>query len=478
MTTYSPRALRGPFSFLDDVLQTKRAEVAGLRKRFPLPRLARAITPSTRNFRAALRGAGPRFLFEHKRASPSEGDLMARRDFSTLAPAYRAFADGISVLTDRTYFNGDFRDLENVGKNSTQPILCKDFFLDEVQVCLARRAGADAILLILSAVDDATYTQLSGVARHLGMDVLAEVHTGADMNRAAALGATLIGINNRNLATLAVSLEVTERLAHLAPRGALVISESGIQNRRDVLRLAPFVDGFLIGSALLRSANCDHLARHFVFGDVKVCGLTRAADAKAAFEAGATFGGLIFVPGTSRAVAPEDAGAVQRGAPLNWVGVFRDAPLDQVAFWARRLHLSAVQLHGQENEAYRKTLRSALPVACAIWQTVRVEDRLDRAFFPFADLVLLDSKKRDAGGVPSIPFDWTLLDRLSGKGAIGLAGGITPGNVSRAVRTGVALIDVCSGVESRPGIKSARKLQALFSAIRRTPFKAAPRGAA
>ncbi|HXV74602.1 MAG TPA: hypothetical protein VD713_07720, partial [Sphingomonadales bacterium] len=234
-----------PGGILQKILASKRREVDRLRIALDAKALERTVRPTPRRFAAALRRPGPGFIFEYKRGSPSLGQVSRDRPLGEVAAAYRPFADAVSVLTDREYFDGDFSDLAALRREVAQPILCKDFIIDEIQVLLARRAGADAILLILSSLTDRVYERLSRTARALDMDVLTEVHTADEMTRAGALGATLIGINNRNLSSLLVSSEVTRRLAPLAPAGAALVSESGIQTRRDIVHLAPLVDAFL-----------------------------------------------------------------------------------------------------------------------------------------------------------------------------------------------------------------------------------------
>lgn len=468
MSVFVPdnRASPARASVLERIVAHKRSEIAALKKRFSVRRLARDLPRSKRSLAEALARPGPRFILECKKASPAHGAFEGVPDIAGMAKAYAPFADGVSVLTDKRFFSGGFDDIEAIRDRLSQPILCKDFILDEVQIALARKAGADAVLLMLSVLDDASYARLAGFAATLGMDILTEVHTAQEMARAARLGANLIGINNRNLATLAVSLNVTEALAPLAPKGGLLVSESGIETRSDIRRLAPLVDAFLIGSALMRAPDLGRKVRQLVFGEVKICGLTSRRDAEGAYEAGAVFGGLVFVPGTPRAVDVEKAKTITQGAPLKWVGVFRDEPPQHIAKLVRRLDLAAVQLHGNETGGARRELRQLLTRACEIWQAAPVIRTVRPEPAPFANRVLLDTSCNGQFGGTGRPFDWRGLERLARKEKFGLAGGITPGNVARAVATGIPLIDVGSGVEERPGIKSASKLKVLFSAIR------------
>ena len=182
------------------------------------------------------------------------------------------------------------------------PILAKDFIVDAAQVSEARAHGADAVLVMMSVLGDADAAAVLAEARRLGMDAIVEVHDEAELSRALRLGATIVGINNRDLKTLRTDLAVTERLAPLVPANVLAISESGISNHADVERLAPLVDAFLVGSSLMATPGIAAAARALVHGPVKICGLTRPQDVALAAAAGASYAGFILVPGTPRAV--------------------------------------------------------------------------------------------------------------------------------------------------------------------------------
>ena len=193
---------------------------------------ARAMR-TDRSLRAAMAGEGARFILEIKRASPSAGTIREGADPAALARGYAGVADALSVLCDRAFFGGSLDDLAAARREFDGPILAKDFFIDLRQVAEARIAGADAILVMLSLLDDEAARAMIAEARRFGMDALVEVHSEAEMRRALALGAPLIGINNRDLRDLSVDLSTTERLARLAPDRVLV-SESGINFRGDV----------------------------------------------------------------------------------------------------------------------------------------------------------------------------------------------------------------------------------------------------
>jgi indole-3-glycerol phosphate synthase/phosphoribosylanthranilate isomerase len=381
--------------------------------------------------------------------------------------AYRRHANAVSVLTDGPFFGGSFELLHTVRRSVRQPVLCKDFMLDPYQVVEARVAGADAVLLILSILDDRSYRACAAAAAELRMGVLTEVHTVTEMDRARSLGAQVIGINNRRLSDLSIDLATTEALAPLAPDGALVIAESGIERRGDVVRLRSLVDGFLIGSTLMTAPDPDRAIRDLIFGPTKVCGLTRPEDAEAARAAGATHGGMIFAAESPRRVEV-DAAALVRAAPdgLSWVGVYLDQPIGTVADQARALELSAVQLHGSEDEAYLAALRNRLPAGMEVWRAVRVRDRIPAPRAVTADRVVLDGYRAGTAGGTGTRFDWSLIDDLEKPDRYLLGGGLDPTNAAAAERTGIHFLDVNSGVEQSPGRKDPARLAAFFEARR------------
>ena len=275
---------------LDSIVQDRRRRIPGLRERFGDLREA-DLPRSRRSFADALRtrsGAGatprPALVMECKSASPSRGTLRADYDPAALARAYAPWASAVSVLTEPDRFNGSFDDLAAVRAAVDVPVLCKDFIVDPVQVLAARSLGADAVLLMLSVVPDDVYAELAALAHRLGMEVLTEVSTPEEMHRAASLGAAVVGINNRDLRTLATDVSRTEEYAPLAPPGVVLVGESGVEGADDVRRLAGLVDALLVGSALSGAPDPTAAARALATA-VPVPGRSPAAGAGAARDA-------------------------------------------------------------------------------------------------------------------------------------------------------------------------------------------------
>jgi len=241
---------------LEEILHVKRAEIERLRSRAAeLDREAVART-DFRDFRAALQLADERLavIAEIKKASPSAGLIAKSFEPVEIAKNYeRGRANAISVLTDLKFFQGKLQDLKNVRAAVSIPLLRKDFILDELQIAESAATGADAILLIVAALEQKQLIELLRVTATYRLDALVEVHTRDELNRALDAGAKIVGINNRNLATFDVDLAVTEELCRDVPDEIVLVSESGIKTPQDVARVkACGVDAILVGEALMR----------------------------------------------------------------------------------------------------------------------------------------------------------------------------------------------------------------------------------
>jgi len=241
-------------SFLSEIIERKRQRVEEAKRRVPLEALERRS--HSHRLREALLRDGINIIAEFKRRSPSKGIIRVDADLKQIAKSYEAGgAVAMSVLTEEDYFSGSLADLRAAKSIIDLPVLRKDFVVDDYQLYESAAAGADAVLLIVAALDDDALLRLRRLAEdEIGMDALVEVHDRDEMQRAVDCGATLIGVNNRNLHTFDVSLETSLSLAADAPKDAVLVSESGLKTASDLSRLRDVgYRGFLIGESLMRS---------------------------------------------------------------------------------------------------------------------------------------------------------------------------------------------------------------------------------
>lgn len=250
---------------LRDIVEHKHAEVGERARRVPLQEVVQraAAAPPPRRLEVGERVS---LIAEVKRRSPSKGAFVPTLDPVAQASAYESGgAAAISVLTDERFFGGTLDDLRAIRAAVRLPILCKDFFLTPYQVYEARSCGADLVLLIVAALDDRRLRELEALTEALGMTALVEVHDQHDLARAVAAGATVIGINNRDLSDFSVDLVTTEYLAPLVPDGVTLVSESGMSNREDVQRAARAgAHAVLVGETLMRSPDPEATIRELL----------------------------------------------------------------------------------------------------------------------------------------------------------------------------------------------------------------------
>lgn len=454
-------------TILQKIVQDKARWVEQKEQAFPLSQFQHQLTQSDRSFYQALAKGShdlPAYILECKKASPSKGLIRADFDLDAIAQVYKQYASAISVLTDEQYFQGDFAYINQVRQQVEQPVLCKDFMISPYQVYLARFHQADAILLMLSVVDDDTYRELSELAHSLGMGVLTETSNEVEFERALALRAKIIGVNNRNLHDLSIDMN---RIVHLVqkyqdriPKETRLISESGIYNHKQVQEIKPFAHGFLIGSSLMGNADLNNAVRAVVYGENKVCGLTRPQDVQAVYQHGALYGGLIFAEKSPRALSLRQAQELVVQAPLRFVGVFQDQAVSFVEKIAKQLELFAVQLHGSEDEAYIAELAEAFDGKIQIWKAISMNAQTQFQQNPLVQCYVLDSKQGGSGEV----FDWSLIpDEIKTKAL--LAGGIGLDNIDQALKQGCLGVDLNSGVESVKGVKDLEKIKLAFEKI-------------
>lgn len=432
---------------LSQILEYKRAELIAREFARPLDIFRHLLKPTDRHYQGG-------FIFECKKASPSEGLIREDFDIVEIAKAYAPFSSAISVLTDEKFFQGHFDYIAQIRNQVSCPVLCKDFILLPYQVYEARFHQADMILLMLSVLDDKTYEACAKAAQALNMDILTEIHDESELHRAIKLGAKIIGVNNRDFKTLKVDLDVSRRLLPLIPAGILKVVESGIQTHEHIREFKNLADGFLVGTSLMKQSRLDMAVRELLFGRIKICGLTSIEDARTAYSCGAVFGGLILAPESSRYVKFETALEISKQVLLNWVAVFVNAEMKHVCEVAEALGLYAVQLHGDESGAYVQELRSKLPAKIEIWDLAG-----------FGTRRIFDTPHQTLRGGTGESFDWSQIPASIPKERVILSGGLGPDNITQAEKLGFWALDINSKVEEKPGVKSREKLLDVFSKL-------------
>lgn len=459
---------------LEEIVAERRTHLDGIRERLPITS-ASELTPSTRSLFNALQGSH-RFIMECKSQSPSLGMIRESYDPGAIARVYSRYASAISVLCEPERFGGDYDHLATVAASTHLPVLCKDFIVDDVQVLAARFFGADAILLMLSVLSDHEYARLSALAGELSLDVLTEVIDEEEMARADRLGARIIGINHRNLHDLSIDLSRSACLAPLAPAGSVIVAESGIRDHATVVELSGHANGFLVGSQLTGHSDIDTAVRELVYGENKVCGLTRGSEAQAARATGAVFGGLIFEERSPRHVSAECAREIIAAEPgLRYVAVTRsDGKAD--GFHDLALPgITAIQLHAPHGtiDEERDLLERARETGLEVWRAISMTHpngpKLALALAEHVDRFVLDA---GAGGTGET-FNWDLIPAGIPQNTL-LAGGIGLENLPDALTTGLG-VDLNSGLEVN-GRKNAGLMRRAFDQIRYFTHSHTPEG--
>lgn len=481
--------------FLSEIMAVKRQRLAAARARLPFEQIRdrgreRAAT-NRRNFAdSMLSYSGINLIAEFKRRSPSKGKINSKADPAAMAQLYEAAgAAALSVLTEEDYFDGSLEDLRLVRQVCSLPVLRKDFIFDEYQVYESAFDGANALLLIVAALDDNTLRKLRAITEdELGMTALVEVHTKSELDRAINCGAYVIGVNNRDLRTFNVSIDTSLQLAKAAPRDKVLISESGLTpDTVRQLRGAGY-RGFLVGEALMRASDpakalCEFLEepegnhpQRSVW--VKICGITNLDDARAAISAGADMLGFNFYRPSPRFIEPEaaaeiikvirsEAGGRNRSASM--IGVFVDESIENVSRIADEAHLDGIQLHGQEIVEYCRRLKNECPQRFLIKAVAaRAHENVQSpARYP-ADAIMIDAFDPNLRGGTGRVANWSFARELTHKVArVFLAGGLSPENVAEAIAAVHPYgVDVCSAVETGPGRKSAKRMRQFVDAVR------------
>ncbi|GHO67397.1 tryptophan biosynthesis protein TrpCF [Ktedonobacter sp. SOSP1-52] len=473
--------------FLDRIVTQTRLDLEVRKHEVPLEELqrqARAQEPPRDFARAFEPRSEVHLIAEVKRASPSKGMLI--HDFTDATPVELARtyeANGaavISVLTEPHFFLGSPAYLQAIKQAVKIPVLRKDFIVDDYQVYEARAWGADAILLICALLDDTQLRHLLELARSLHMECLVEAHSEEEVRRAVEAGAMVIGVNSRDLVTFKMHPDLIRDMRQQIPADRVVIAESGIHNEGDARRLARYdVQGMLVGESLVVSKNISGQIQSLLRGanastQVKICGLRQAEHITTAIEAGADLLGFIFHEPSHRYIEPAHvreivasssyAQRLEKGQRVpDLVGVFVNKEASFINDVAEEAGLQYVQLHGNERPEFCQRIKR--PVIKAL--SLRTKDDLARLqdYREVAWRLLLDTPTPQWGGTGEVS-NWQLARQAAQGQRIFLAGGLTPENVSEALKQVQPWgVDVSSGVESEKQ-KDPEKIQRFLSQVR------------
>ena len=432
-------------------------------------------------FEAALRQQDFNFICEVKKASPSKGIIAEHFPYLDIAKEYEvAGAAAISVLTEPDFFKGDKKYLQEIASTVKIPVLRKDFIIDEYQIYQAKVWGASAILLICACLDVPTLTKFRELADSLGLSSLVEAHDEKEVQMAIDCGARIIGVNNRNLKDFTVDVQNSVRLRNLVQDDVIFVSESGLETPEDIQVLRDNNIGVaLMGETFMRSPNkVEKLA--YLYGPtyytpkVKMCGISKVETIPAIVDAKPDYMGLVFAP-SKRQVTVEQAKILIEELHkqcinhydtkvVKTVGVFVNETLDNLVRIADTANLDAVQLHGDEDEAFIQSLKERTNVE--VWKAIQIRTAADTEKWidSSADMLLFDAYHKDERGGTGEVFDWSSLDAF--ERPFMLAGGIDSTNVARAIRTVRPYgIDISSGIETN-GMKDDKKITAFTKIVK------------
>ena len=445
-------------------------------------------------FEAALRQQDFNFICEVKKASPSKGIIAEHFPYLDIAKEYEiAGAAAISVLTEPDFFKGDKKYLQEIASAVKIPVLRKDFIIDEYQIYQAKVWGASAILLICACLDVPTLTKFRELADSLGLSSLVEAHDEHEVQMAIDCGARIIGVNNRNLKDFTVDVQNSVRLRNLVQDDVIFVSESGLETPEDIQVLRDNNIGVaLMGETFMRSPNkVEKLA--YLYGPtyytpkIKICGISKVETILAIVDAKPDYMGLVFAPSKRQVTVDQAKTLVEelhkqyanrynRDAEqcsnqtlihqefIKTVGIFVNETLDNLVTIATEVNLDAVQLHGDEDEAFIQSLKERTNVE--VWKAVQIRSAADAEAWidSRADMLLFDAYHKDERGGMGEVFDWSSLDEF--ERPFMLAGGIDSTNVARAIRTVRPYgIDISSGIETE-GVKDDEKIKAFTNIVR------------
>ena len=477
---------------LDKIIEATKIRVAQ-EKQVESPEAVKAAAlalPSDTGFpfEAALRQQDFNFICEVKKASPSKGIIAEHFPYLDIAKEYElAGAAAISVLTEPDFFKGDKKYLQEIASTVKIPVLRKDFIIDEYQIYQAKVWGASAILLICACLDVSTLTKFRELADSLGLSSLVEAHDEKEVQMAIDCGARIIGVNNRNLKDFTVDVQNSVRLRNLVQDDVIFVSESGLETPEDIQVLRDNNIGVaLMGETFMRSPNkVEKLA--YLYGPtyytpkVKMCGISKVETIPAVVEAKPDYMGLVFAPSKRQVTVDQAKTLVEelhrgyaqkygsdtehdKNDTIKTVGVFVNETVDNLITIANEANLDAVQLHGDEDEAFIQSLKERTNVE--VWKAIQIRSAADVEEWidSSADMLLFDAYHKDERGGTGEVFDWSSLDAF--ERPFMLAGGIDSTNVARAIRTVRPYgIDISSGIETN-GVKDDEKITAFTKIVK------------
>ena len=477
---------------LDKIIEATKIRVAQ-EKQVESPETVKAAAlalPSDTGFpfEAALRQQDFNFICEVKKASPSKGIIAEHFPYLDIAKEYEvAGAAAISVLTEPDFFKGDKKYLQEIASTVKIPVLRKDFIIDEYQIYQAKVWGASAILLICACLDVPTLTKFRELADSLGLSSLVEAHDENEVQMAIDCGARIIGVNNRNLKDFTVDVQNSVRLRNLVQDDVIFVSESGLETPEDIQVLRDNNIGVaLMGETFMRSPNkVEKLA--YLYGPtyytpkVKMCGISKVETIPAVVEANPDYMGLVFAPSKRQVTVDQAKTLVEelhrgyaqkygsdtehdKNDTIKTVGVFVNETVDNLVTIANEANLDAVQLHGDEDEAFIQSLKERTNVE--VWKAIQIRSAADTEKWidSSADMLLFDAYHKDERGGTGEVFDWSSLDAF--ERPFMLAGGIDSTNVARAIRTVRPYgIDISSGIETN-GVKDDEKITAFTKIVK------------
>lgn len=469
-------------TILDEIAEKTRERVAEAKRICPDPMMANGGKPVFRRcdlprgihtagdfpFERALRKKGLAFITEVKKASPSKGIIAEDFPYASIAEDYdNAGADCISCLTEPYWFKGKNEYLTEIKSRVNIPVLRKDFTVDEYMIYEAKAIGADAILLICAILDPVELHDYLLLADELKLSAIVEAHNAEEIEMGLKAGARILGVNNRNLKDFTVDVSNAGSLRSLVPRDVLFISESGVKTRRDI-EVAEHMraDAVLVGETMMRAKNKSRKLMELSGRPprVKICGMMTEEDIRKVNILHPDYVGFVFAH-TRHYISPERAKELRAllDPAITAVGVFVDAPSDEVIGLLREGIIDLAQLHGQETNEMIEAIR--LETGKKVMKAVIIKEESDlkkAENYPAADYLLFD-----AGKGSGCTFSWDILSGYSGMKPYFLAGGLNPDNVREGVdMTHPFAVDVSSGVEDEDLSKNYDRMKALIDQVK------------